>query len=228
MLKVLKLFGVLKNEVETKLSVVKDLEDLEMNIFESEIDLQLIFNVNENNRLVFAKVFQILSDHVFTDEDESLFERLDALLQIRNRTVSVCEYGTGGKFVSGVCEFENSTHYLDQGIVLTSTAAFASNFGIDPSVIFGKGVFSNEIAGEISLSFAQSSSSDFSVLVLLNLNLSPKTILEIEPFGLTFVAISGPNGVNVYKHLFVGDKEKVIKLATAATCFHLIKELYVN
>ena len=63
------------HEVETELGYIRYCQMISPKVYEKNGETILECEVNDSNKMVFASVFQALSEYVYTDEDETPFER---------------------------------------------------------------------------------------------------------------------------------------------------------
>lgn len=160
MIKTLKLTDISKSEIERTLNSIRFSGSLCCEILENDLDVSLKCNVDDSNKLAFAEVFRELEPYIYSDEDETPFDRLASLADVRKLKIGVVDQGFRGKLVKKLFESncnvsccvgfekqEDLENYFDQKDCQEIAKQFARGFGLDVVVL---GVAEFEQSGIIS------------------------------------------------------------------------------
>ena len=99
MIRTLKLTDITKTEVERVFQSIKYSNMLSYDIAENDYEIIVKCNVDDSNKFVFASVLRELEGFVYSDEDESPYDRFCSLVDVRKLKVGVVDQGFRGKLV---------------------------------------------------------------------------------------------------------------------------------
>jgi len=144
MIKTLKMTDITKSEVENILKSVKYSSVLGCDVFENDMETVLRCDVNDSNKFVFASVFSELTQFVYSDEDESPFDRLCSLVEIRKLKIGIIDQGFRGKlsetllakkcdvkYFVGFNSLSDMNDYFQSDDLKVISEKFAKYFGLD-------------------------------------------------------------------------------------------------
>ena len=148
MIKTLKMTDITKNEVLALLEPVKFLASLDFELYENDVETVFKCDVDDSNKIVFAKAFNELKQFVYSDEDETPYDRLCSLVNIRGLKIGVIDQGFRGKLTEklmsincpvkyslGFNSISDLNNYFDSVNLETSLESFADAFGLDVVVL---------------------------------------------------------------------------------------------
>ena len=136
-------------------------------------------------------------------------------------TVATAESCTGGLVAHAITEVEGSSGHFVGGIVAYSNAAKEAELGVSPEVLRAHGAVSAQVARAMAEGARAALRSDYAVAVTGIAG--PGGGTEAKPVGLTYVAVVGPAGADVRRHVWAGDR-RANKLASAEAALALLLE----
>lgn len=200
MIRKIKLTDITPAEIERELSFVRGSSLLAAEIVETDYDVELSCEVNEQNRLVYGEVLRALAEFVYTDTDQTPFERLADICDVRGIRVGFVEQGSAGLISAKMLAFDGFENSLCVSFV----------FGKIEQM---KSYFENSNEKEIAKCVEKSANLDAVVVTTADFESNPlvPTVCKVV------VLANGLVETKVYQIL--GNKEQVSnKLAFLATC----------
>ncbi len=134
---------------------------------------------------------ELLGDHVFGIEGDTLASVVGKLLQQREQTLSVMESLTGGLLASTITDFPGSSKHFIGGLVSYSTALKAQ-MGVPQEILDSHGAVSEEAARAMAHAVRGQLKTDFSIGVT---GVAGPDKQEGKPVGTVYIAVEGPEGV---------------------------------
>lgn len=132
MQKILKMTDISPAQVKDELGYIRYVSLLAPEVKETEEGVILTCNVTDQNRLVYAEVLSSLSEYVYTDTNQSAFERICDIAEVRGLKFAFVEQGSRGKLTTTLLDtasaFDSS---LVSSIVLKDKDALKTHFKID-------------------------------------------------------------------------------------------------
>ncbi|GCE12040.1 competence/damage-inducible protein A [Tengunoibacter tsumagoiensis] len=150
----------------------------------SEEALQLVAEMEERAR-------QILGEHVFGIEGDTLASVIGKALQERGQTLSVMESLTGGQLASTITDFQSSSKHFIGGIVSYSTDV-KIQMGVPKETVERYGVISEETARAMATAVRQLLKTDFGIGIT---GVAGPDKQEEKPVGTVYIAVAGPEGI---------------------------------
>lgn len=141
--------------------------------------------------------------------EQELFEILGDQQEI---TVATAESCTGGNVAGRITRIAGSSAYMMGGIVSYSNDAKANLLGVSRDVLENPGAVSEECATQMAEGARRALGVTFGVSTTGIAG--PSGGSDRKPVGLVYIGVSGPNGTEVEKHVFAGDRAQVIESAT--------------
>ncbi len=149
-----------------------------------EAAVQLVAEMEERAR-------ELLGDHVFGIEGDTLASVIGKLLQERQQTLSVMESLTGGLLASTITDFQSSSKHFIGGIVSYSTPLKAQ-MGVPQEILDSYGVISEETAKAMAHAVREQLKTEFGIGVT---GVAGPDKQEDKPVGTVYIAVEGPEGV---------------------------------
>jgi nicotinamide-nucleotide amidase len=147
---------------------------------------------------------QKIDPHIFGVDDETLEGKIGDLLKKKKWTLAVAESCTGGLIGHRLTNVSGSSEYFLEGAVTYSNTAKQIRLGVDPALIEAHGAVSEEVATAMAEGICQKSGSDFGLAVTGIAG--PTGGTPDKPVGLTFIAVTGPQGTRCEKFRFHQDR----------------------
>jgi nicotinamide-nucleotide amidase len=168
---------------------------------------------------------QKIDPHIFGVDDETLEGKIGDLLKKKKWTLAVAESCTGGLIGHRLTNVSGSSEYFLEGAVTYSNTAKQIRLGVDPALIEAHGAVSEEVATAMAEGIRQKSGSDFGLAVTGIAG--PTGGTPDKPVGLTFIAVTGPQGTRCEKFRFhqdrVRNKERAAQAALNLLRMYLSK-----
>lgn len=155
---------------------------------------------------VGGQIEPLIGDRLYTCTGEPLEVCVGSLLVARGETLSVAESCTGGTLAGRLTNTPGSSAYFKGGFVTYSSEAKTSLLGV------------SEGAHPVSASTAQAMAEGARERMGTNWAIAitgeagPVTETDV-PAGTVFLGIAGPNGVDVNRYHFLGDRSRVRVMA---------------
>jgi nicotinamide-nucleotide amidase len=134
----------------------------------------------------------------------ALAERLQALCVTGGWTVATAESCTGGLVVDALTNIPGSSGYVLGGIVAYADAVKAAQLAVPVDMIAAHGAVSAQVARAMALGARERFGATFAVSVTGIAG--PDGGTEAKPVGLTYVGRAGPDGVEVRRFAWSGDR----------------------
>ncbi len=166
-----------------------------------------------------------IDHHIFAVDDETLEGNIGGLLKKKKWTLAVAESCTGGLIGHRLTNVSGSSEYFLEGAATYSNEAKQIRLGVDPALIEAHGAVSEEVATAMAEGIRQKSGSDFGLAVTGIAG--PTGGTPDKPVGLTFIAVTGPQGTRCEQFRFhqdrVRNKERAAQAALNLLRLYLSK-----
>jgi PncC family amidohydrolase len=139
-----------------------------------------------------------------TDELADLAATLQALALEHRRWIVTAESCTGGLVGHAITAIPGSSGYYIGGIVSYADLAKERLLGVPADLIQRHGAVSAQVARAMAEGARDSLGADLAVAVTGVAG--PDGGTSAKPVGLTYVAVAGPTGTEVQRHLWSGDR----------------------
>ncbi|GCE03299.1 competence/damage-inducible protein A [Dictyobacter aurantiacus] len=136
------------------------------------------------------KARDLLGDHVFGIEGDTLASVIGKALQARQQTLAVMESLTGGMLASTITDFQSSSKHFIGGIVTYSTD-LKVQMGVPQETVDRYGVISEETARAMAHAVRERLGTDFGIGVT---GVAGPGKQDDKPVGTVHIAIEGPEG----------------------------------
>ena len=219
--KFIKVFGLGESDVEQR---IMDLIDCQSNptiapyAKQGEVTLRVSANAESNQDVnsiinpVVQKIKERLDSHVYSVEDEELYEVVGKLLIKKNISISIAESCTGGLISKMITDIPGISKVFKGCSIVYSNESKIENLGIKKETIDKHGAVSREVAIEMAESVKR--------LYNTNIGISSTGIAgpgggtASKPVGLVYIAISD-NEKTVTKELrLTGDRKRIRNMAS--------------
>ena len=156
-----------------------------------------------------------IDHHIFAVDDETLEGNIGDLLKKKKWTLAVAESCTGGLIGHRLTNVSGSSEYFLEGAVTYSNEAKQTRLGLDSALIEAHGAVSEEVATAMAEGIRHKSGSDFGLAVTGIAG--PTGGTPDKPVGLTFIAVTGPQGTRCEQFRFHQDRVRNKERAAQAT-----------
>ena len=157
---------------------------------------------------------------IYADDDVSVEKRFFDLMRLSKRRVRFAESMTGGNICATVVRIPGASEIVYEGLVTYDTATKYYRLGVDPATVEAHTVVSAEVACEMVESLIDENAS-----VGISITGYAPSEYPSKNDGLCFVGVAVDDNVRVYRFVFSGDRETVIKKATQAAIFSALNLL---
>ena len=152
----------------------------------------------------------------------SLAARIQDVALERAHTVGTAESCTGGLIGHALTGIPGSSAYYLGGVISYSDEVKVEMLGVPPSAIARHGAVSAQVAVAMAEGIRERIGCDYSLSVTGVAG--PGGGSDAKPVGLTYVAAAGPDGHEVRRYLWDGDRS-ANKERSAAAAMELLLEL---
>jgi nicotinamide-nucleotide amidase len=154
-----------------------------------------------------------LGKYIFGEGDDSLSEKVGALLFKKKRTLAVAESCTGGLLASEITDVSGASEYFLEGIVTYSNESKQELLGVSPVTLKTHGAVSSEVALEMARGIQKRAGSDYAIGITGIAG--PTGGTEEKPVGTVHIAVLHPGGEWEKKFVFPFGREGFKKVAVA-------------
>ncbi len=151
-----------------------------------------------------------------------LAERLQGRCLGRSLTVATAESCTGGLVAHLLTEVAGASGYVVGGVVAYADRTKRAILGVPAALLEAHGAVSAQVARAMAAGAREHLAADFAVAVTGIAG--PGGGTEAKPVGLTYVAVAGPDGIEVRRHAWTGDRGEN-KRASARAALELLLEV---
>ncbi|MBQ2897489.1 MAG: competence/damage-inducible protein A [Clostridia bacterium] len=171
-------------------------------------------NENEADSLITdmsEKIYNILGDAVYGEDDDTLQSVLVKLLQENSLKISFAESCTAGLIASKIGEISGASDVFCESYITYSNEAKHRLVDVDERIIAEYGAVSSQTAIAMANGVRSASCSDIGISVT---GISgPTGGSKEKPVGLTYIGVSYMDISRAYKFVFKGDRNKNRELA---------------
>lgn len=154
------------------------------------------------------KMYRRVGEYIYAEgEENSLQQTVVKMLAEKNMTVTTAESCTGGLIGKMITEVSGASRVFNYGFVTYANEAKVKLLGVNGQTIEKYGVVSGEVAKEMAEGARKASSSDIAVSVTGIAG--PGGGTKEKPVGLVYIGVSDAKGVEAYRFVQHGDRERV-------------------
>ncbi len=217
--KVLKITGLAESDTETLISdLYPEKEDFQMTVLSAPGQIEIhctalsslsATNAEENLHAPVNALLARLGSYVFSTSGEELEEVVGRMLAQDGKTLAVAESCTGGLLGDRITDVPGSSAYFLEGIQAYSNEAKIRRLGVPPNLLDNFGAVSAEVAACMADNIRSGAGADYGLAITGIAG--PSGGSREKPVGLVYVALSGPEGTQAEKNLFLGDRRTIKK-----------------
>jgi nicotinamide-nucleotide amidase len=150
------------------------------------------------------KLYRILPDIIYGEDEVSLEEAIGNILLIRGLTVSLAESCTGGKIASLVTSVPGSSAWFKGSVVAYDNRIKEEILGVRGEIIEAHGAVSMETAAAMAEGVRKIMGTDYSVAVTGIAG--PEGGTPEKPVGTIWMAVASERGIATEKQTFGDDR----------------------
>ena len=164
-----------------------------------------------------------LGEWYLGDGDETMASVVGAMLREAGQTLSTAESCTGGLVGKMTTDVAGASDYYAGGVVSYANEVKQDALGVPAALLADHGAVSEPVARAMADGCRRRMRTDWS-LALTGIA-GPDGGSDEKPVGLVYIALAGPDGTTVHRHVFPGDREIIRRRAATAALNHLRLEL---
>jgi nicotinamide-nucleotide amidase len=164
-----------------------------------------------------------LGSVVYGEDDQTLEEVVVRLLEAQGKTVATAESCTGGWLAQRITAISGSSSVFHTGVVTYANESKIGLLGIPRALIGAVGAVSPEVARAMAERVRDLGQADFGVGITGIAG--PGGGSDEKPVGLVYIAVAGPEGTELTKSIFPGQRTDVRFRATQTALDMLRKQL---
>jgi len=168
-------------------------------------------------------IAELLGDHLYSRDGQSLEQVLGALLRERGATLAVAESCTGGMLGERITSVPGSSDYFLGGVLAYSDRVKTTLLGVDPELIARHTAVSEEVAVEMAEGARSRTRASFAVSTTGEAGPESSTG---APIGTVFVGFSGVGRTpEARRYQMPGGRDRVRGFATQAALEYLRRKI---
>ena len=168
---------------------------------------------------------QIIPDHIFGYDNETMAEVVGRLLKMRGKTLAVAESCTGGYISHLLTSVPGSSEYYKGGVTAYSNEVKKQLLGVNETSLAEYGAVSEQVAKEMALGVKQALQTDFAVSTTGIAG--PDGGTDEKPVGTVWIAVAGENKVFATQYGFGSNRERNI-IRSGQTALQLLRQIILK
>ena len=173
----------------------------------------------------YAKLKEILTDYIYSEQEDTLQNCIGRTLEAAGKTVSVAESCTGGLISHLFTSIPGSSAYYLGSVTSYANSVKERVLGVPAEIIRNHGAVSSECAAAMASGVRKLTGSDFAVATTGIAG--PGGGSDEKPVGLVWVGVSSEEGTQTFKIQYKGDRIRNIE-RFAAFALNKIREKIKN
>jgi len=161
-----------------------------------------------------------LGELVIGDDEQTMASVIGEMLADRGATLATAESCTGGLIGTIVTEVPGSSKYFLGSVVAYADDVKRALLGVEGDVLAAHGAVSEQVAESMARGCRRRFGSDYALGATGVAG--PGGGSEEKPVGLVYVALAGPDGTSVHRHVFAPTRE-LVRLRTALTALNYLR-----
>jgi nicotinamide-nucleotide amidase len=221
--RVVRVFGVGELQVGPVLDALPhDLIELGINVGGGEVTVRIRYRRDEGAQAQADTLVAALEHGVpvYSTDGRTVDDIVSGELLSRGQTVAVAESCTGGLLGSRITARPGSSDFFLGGVISYSNQAKMDLLQVPPGMLAQFGAVSEEVARAMAEGARDALRADFALSITGVAG--PDGGTPEKPVGLVYLGCAGPDGTQVRKGSFPGDRETV-RMFSAASALHLLR-----
>lgn len=214
----LKVFGLPESRIDYLLKD-SDLPGIRIGFYPHfpEVHLKLIASGKNGPQLLRRAektVRKLLDPHIFGIDDDSMEGIVGRLLLKKGATMAVAESCTGGLVFHMLTRIPGSSRYMERGFICYSDRSKIELLGVKKATLKKYGAVSEKAALEMARGARRHAGTTYGLSITGIAG--PAGGTRKKPVGTVYLAISGPDGDNVFRLIYPGSRELIALIASEA------------
>jgi nicotinamide-nucleotide amidase len=172
------------------------------------------------------QLYRLIPELIFGEGEERLEQVVGRMLKENGQTLSTAESCTGGYVSHLITSVPGSSAYFIGGVVSYANAVKMEELGIPSDMLELNGAVSQPVVERMAQGVRQALKTDWSIA--LSGVAGPDGGTDEKPVGTVWMAVAGPDGVQVAKVYLPGTRDLVIKRSALAALNMLRKSLVMR
>ena len=157
---------------------------------------------------------------VVGEGDETMPSVVGRLLGRAGQTLATAESCTGGLVGQMITAVPGASDYYLGGVISYANQAKRRDLGVADELLAAAGAVSEPVARAMAEGCRERFASDWAVA--LTGIAGPAGGSDDKPVGLVYIALAGPHGSRVHRHVFPGDR-RIIRLRAALSALNYVR-----
>ncbi|MGN0796799.1 MAG: CinA family protein [Christensenellales bacterium] len=166
-----------------------------------------------------SAVKRVLGDKIYSEDDETLEQKVVRLCLDKGIRIAVAESLTGGMLSSRIVNVSGSSSVLNEALVTYTNASKVKRLHVKLSTLKQYGAVSEQTAREMAIGLKNK---DNNFVVATTGCAGPASDEKDTPVGLVFVGIAGEDFVDVYRLELEGERNVIRKSVTDKALYLLL------
>ena len=190
------------------------------------INIRYLTSTNEETlREYLSSLYTILDKYIYATEDISIYKTAFDLIRLTKKTLSITESSTVSNITKNFLECDNfAKNILTNSVTFTKESALINALSTNKRIIDQYKLFSVENAYEIAVNMLDKYKTDFVVVTCGEIPNENTNLNNLQ----TFIAVGDCDGIHVYKNIFKGTSQAIIKSISKSAIFYLIRKIKQN
>ncbi|MBE6233840.1 MAG: CinA family nicotinamide mononucleotide deamidase-related protein [Bacteroidales bacterium] len=155
-----------------------------------------------------AKLAEILREHIYSYQEDTLQECIGRMLGTSGKTLSVAESCTGGLISSLFTAIPGASEYYLGSVTSYANSVKTGVLGVPLNIIEKHGAVSSECVAAMAEGVRRLTGSDYSVAT--SGIAGPSGGTPEKPVGLVWIGVSSSKGTETFSMIFKGDRKRNI------------------
>jgi len=170
---------------------------------------------------VESQISPLLGDRIYSRNGDDLETTVGAMLRAAGATLSVAESCTGGLVAGRITNVPGSSDYFRGGFLVYTDAMKTALLGVDPELIAAHSAVSEAVAKAMAERTRDRTQSTYA------LSVTGYAGPEGDPPGLVFAGLASPQGTEVRRFQFPGDRVRV-RMFAAQSAIDMLRRHLMN
>jgi nicotinamide-nucleotide amidase len=171
------------------------------------------------------KLQQIIPDHIYGYNDETMAEVIGRTLKLKEKTLAVAESCTGGFISHLITSVAGCSVFYKGSVTAYSNQVKEKVLGVNAETILEFGAVSEQVAKEMAVGARHVLNADISVATTGIAG--PDGGSEEKPVGTVWIAVASENKVFAQKFVFGDNRERNI-LRSSQTALQLLRRIILD
>lgn len=173
---------------------------------------------------IVSEIESILGDFIYSQKDEGIADTIIHRLTELKRTLITAESCTGGMLSSELIQVPGASKVFLEGLITYSNESKNKYLGIEWELINTHGAVSKEVAYAMVEGLKRLCPQADYAISITGIAGPEGGTLE-KPVGLVFIGLLSPEGIDVYRNQFHGDRMKIRESSVKFALTQLYKKL---